>query len=355
MDDTRALAPRSLLCALVRRRGALIGVLTLGIATLLCVATLPWTLGLMESGAAPYRAQRLSARHLPPFWAPHDAEEKQRVRDSAVERLALAPHAEPPSESEIERAMVRPWLGTDALGRDLLARCLVGGAISLGVGAAAAAIAVAIGGLYGAIAGWAGGRVDSAMMRIVDILYSLPSILIVVLLSVAADALASYQAPAGGWSDRALGAFNVVTLLVAIGIVSWLTMARVVRGQVMSLKARPFIEAAQAIGASPARIFRRHLLPNLTDVLVVYATLTAPQAILQESFLSFLGIGVRAPTPSWGNLVAEGLSELNFVEPRWWLLLFPSLLLAATLISLTLVGEGLRHAMDPRAPGNGRS
>jgi oligopeptide transport system permease protein len=139
-----------------------------------------------------------------------------------------------------------------------------------------------------------------------------------------------------------------VILLVAIGGVSWLTMARVVRGQVLSLKGQPFMEAAKAIGVPWHGVFLRHLLPNLTGPIIVYATLTVPQAILQESFLSFLGIGVKPPLPSWGNLASEGLSELNLVDSKWWLLLFPCLLLAITLLALNFVGEGLREALDPK-------
>ena len=144
---------------------------------------------------------------------------------------------------------------------------------------------------------------------------------------------------------------NVGTLLVAIGGVSWLTMARVIRGQVLSLKTRPFIEAARAIGVPPVRLFVRHLLPNLTGPIVVYATLAVPQAILQESFLSFLGIGVKPPLPSWGNLAADGLSELNPYQSNWWLLLFPCVLLAVTLVALNFIGEGLKAALDPRSEG----
>jgi oligopeptide transport system permease protein len=140
----------------------------------------------------------------------------------------------------------------------------------------------------------------------------------------------------------------MATLLIAIGGVSWLTMARVIRGQVLSLKQQPFIEAARALGLSTPRIFFRHLLPNLVGPIIVYATLTVPQAILQESFLSFLGIGVKPPLPSWGNLAAEGLVELNPYQSNWWLLLFPCLLLAITLLSLNFLGEGLRDALDPK-------
>lgn len=336
---------------------------------LACFASLPWTLQPARGETTPrYRAENLAAHRLPPFWAPHTPEERAR-RDS------------PGSGA-------RHPLGSDILGRDLLTRCLAGGAVSLGVGFAAACIAVVIGSIYGAAAAYAGGRTDAIMMRIVDVLYGLPYILLVILLALAADALAerSLRAAVGAAAEQraayidaqripetapdradaiaratadaarlypmpaesARTVINIVTLLVAIGGVSWLTMARVVRGQVLSLKARPFIEAARAIGASPPRIFIRHLLPNLVGPITVYATLTVPHAILQESFLSFLGIGIAPPTPSWGTLVADGLSQLNPVRSRWWLLLFPSLLLALTLLSLNVLGEALRESFDPR-------
>lgn len=294
----------------------------------------------------------------------------------------------------------RYFLGSDVLGRSLLFRCLTGGGISIGIGIAAALISVLIGTLYGTIAGYAGGRVDGVMMRVVDILYGLPYILLVVLLAVASDAAmdeyvgrhkerqrwqvsaAMAEATARGMGqDRAAAEkllaedegfrlkletdgirevppreisegkrrlFDVVVLLCAIGGVSWLTMARVIRGQVLSLKKLPFVEAARAIGVQPAGIFTRHLLPNLMGPIIVYTTLTVPQAILQESFLSFLGIGVKPPLPSWGNLAADGLSELNPYESNWWLLLFPCLLLGTTLLALNFVGEGLREAFDPK-------
>jgi oligopeptide transport system permease protein len=300
----------------------------------------------------------------------------------------------------VERNQPTYWLGTDLFGRSLLVRVLVGGGISLGIGIAAAAISVFIGTLWGAIAGWVGGRVDEVMMRIVDVLYGLPYILLVVLLAVAGDALlneyvnreraregyvreqaalkltqlgqddnrdavsdflkknrelqekwneeARLTYPEREWSPQKRTIFDLVILLVAIGGVSWLTMARVVRGQVLSLKGQPFMEAAKAIGVPWHGVFLRHLLPNLTGPIIVYATLTVPQAILQESFLSFLGIGVKPPLPSWGNLASEGLSELNLVDSKWWLLLFPCLLLAITLLALNFVGEGLREALDPK-------
>lgn len=314
----------------------ILGAITLLLVILACFVTAPWTLGWIgaEGAAPPYRDANLDAYFLPPSWIPHDEAERARLdAEAALTDAGSAPiHA----------------MGTDNLGRDLFVRCLLGGAISLGVGFAAAFISVVVGTLYGAIAGAAGGRVDAVMMRIVDVLYGLPYILLVVLLAVGADALIDRWA-GGDLSSGQRTALNVLTLLIAIGGVSWLTMARVIRGQVLSLKAQPFMEAARAIGAPVHRQFLRHLLPNLVGPIVVYATLTVPQAILQESFLSFLGIGIQAPLPSWGNLAAAGLSELNTVNPRWWLLLFPSLLLGITLLALNFVGEGLREAMDPRS------
>lgn len=232
-------------------------------------------------------------------------------------------------------------LGTDALGRSMLARMLLGGSISLGIGLAAALIATVIGTTWGMLAGYVGGRIDAIMMRTVDVLYGLPYILLVVLLSVAFEPwLAGTIGPGPG---------NVITLLIAIGAVSWLTLARVVRGQVLSLRAQPFIEAARACGVPGRRVVTCHILPNLVGPIVVYTTLTVPQAILQESFLSFLGIGVQPPMPSWGNLAANGLSELNLVESRWWLLAWPCIALAATLLTLNFLGDALRDRFDPHA------
>lgn len=230
--------------------------------------------------------------------------------------------------------------GTDALGRSMLWRCLLGGAISLGIGMAAAVITMFIGTVYGMVSGYAGGRTDAVMMRIVDVLYGLPYILLVVLLSVA------FMPFMTRWIGPLVG--NVVTLLVAIGAVSWLTLARVVRGQVLSLKSQPFVEAARATGLGTPRILMFHILPNLMGPIIVYTTLTVPQAVLQESFLSFLGIGVQPPLPSWGNLASEGLSELNPVQSHAWLLAWPCILLGLTLLALNFVGDGLRDRFDPR-------
>jgi len=246
-------------------------------------------------------------------------------------------------------------LGSDSLGRSLMWRCLLGGAISLTIGIAAAMLSVVIGVLWGAMAGYLGGRVDSAMMRIVDVFYGLPYILLVVLVDLALQPTLQAGALLVLPQNTAERAADVTTLLLAIGAVSWLTMARVIRGQVLSLREHQFIEAARAIGLGPLRILRRHLLPNLIGPIVVYTTLAIPQAILQESFLSFLGIGVQAPLPSWGNLATNGVGELtNAVTGGlntpwdWWLLVFPCLLLGLTLMGLNFVGDALRDWFDPK-------
>jgi oligopeptide transport system permease protein len=326
-----------------------------------CVLTLPWTLGDAD-GVPRYNEGSTRAGRLPPMWWGPDTEQ-QLILNSLVPLEQVEQIAAELNEDPIEivtqttgraadrlRALWPGWLlGTDVLGRSLWVRVLAGGGISLGVGIAAALLSVFIGTVYGAISGYVGGKVDGVMMRIVDILYGLPYILLVVLLAVAVDGFLDQQVANGlVLSDSERTSLDLLTLLVAIGGVSWLTMARVIRGQVLSLKNQPFVEAARASGAGVPRIFLQHLLPNLLGPIIVYATLTVPQAMLQESFLSFLGIGVQPPLPSWGNLAADGLSEINTYKSHWWLLLFPCLLLGITLLALNFVGEGLREAFDPR-------
>ena len=237
-------------------------------------------------------------------------------------------------------------LGSDHLGRDLLSRMLAGGGISLIVGLAAASTAVVLGGLWGMVAATSSPRVDGFMMRIVDVLYGLPYILIVVLLVVAVEGILERSGVVLGSAESQW--VNVLTLWIAIGAVSWLTVARVIRGQVLSLRSQPFMEACRAIGVPWTRQVWRHLLPNVVGPIAVYATLTVPMAMLSEAFLSFLGIGIREPLPSWGNLAAGGLSEINGVRSHWWLLVWPCLLIALTLLSLNCLGEWLRVRLDPR-------
>ncbi len=234
------------------------------------------------------------------------------------------------------------WFGTDLLGRSVLARCLMGGAISMLIGVAAAAISVVLGLAVGLIAGFKGGWIDSSLMRFVDILYGLPYFLLIILLKVACEK------PLTSLLGNPQAA-NLVVLFAAIGLVSWLTMARVVRGQVLSLRGQPFIEAARAMGLPSTRIFLRHVLPNLVGPVIVYATLIIPQAILQESFLSFLGVGINPPLPTWGSLAGEAREyALNSLNPRWWLLVFPCAMLGVTLLCLNFLGDGLRDVFDPK-------
>ena len=230
--------------------------------------------------------------------------------------------ASPPSAAHI--------LGTDVLGRDLLSRILYGARISLLVGFVATGVALVIGVSWGIVAGYAGGKVDSIMMRIVDVLYGLPFIIFIILLMV-------------------IFGRNLWLLFGAIGAVDWLTMARIVRGQVIGLKNQEFVMAAKAMGVSNISMFRKHLLPNILGPIAVYATLTIPQVMLLEGFLSFLGLGIQPPMSSWGTLIKDGVESM---EEYSWLLIYPGLTFTITLFALNFFGDGLRDALDPKTTDN---
>jgi oligopeptide transport system permease protein len=242
----------------------------------------------------------------------------------------LSPH--PYDEVYWERIQVPPdfahahWFGTDGNGRDLFVRTLYGARVSLLVGILATAVSLVIGVTWGAVAGYLGGRVDDLMMRFVDVMYSLPFMFFVILLMVVFGR-------------------HIFLIFIAIGAVEWLTMARIVRGQTLSVKGKEFIEAARAAGASNRKIITRHIIPNVLGPVVVYVTLTVPQVILIESFLSFLGLGVQEPLTSWGVLISEGAAQM---ESAPWLLIFPATFLAVTLFCFNFIGDGLRDALDPK-------
>jgi len=296
-----ALSPLALAMRRFRRNGlAMVGLAILAVMVLGSLAGLAWDR--WEAGhdrPQPYRNQMTGAHPKPPsLWPFHP-------------------------------------FGTDPLGRDMLARTLMGGCLSLLVGLSAAAVSVVIGTFWGMTAGYTGRGVDTVMMRIVDVLYGLPYMLLVIILLVL-------------FAERTIWV-RTVALFMAIGGVSWLTMARVVRGQVLALRESEFVQAARAVGSGPGRTIVKEMLPNLMGTILVCATLTVPLAILRESFLSFLGLGVPPPLASWGTLASDAVEALNPVQTYWWLLVFPCLALGATLLGLNFVGDGLRDAFDPRS------
>jgi peptide/nickel transport system permease protein/oligopeptide transport system permease protein len=253
-------------------------------------------------------------------------------------------------------------LGTDKNGQDLFYRLLTGAQVSLGVGMVGALLALLIGATYGMVSGFAGGRVDAFMMRGVDMLYAIPRILfIMIFIAVFDDVFKDWLDGIRLWAQEAQWArtehaarslmpySKILVMIVSLGLVEWLTMARIIRGQVLVLREMTFVTAARAMGQSPWQILRRHLLPNLSTIILTYLTLTIPAVILDESFLSFLGLGIEDPAASWGSLLKDGAQTINPIDSKWWLLAFPAAAMAASLLALNFLGDGLRDAFDPKS------
>jgi oligopeptide transport system permease protein len=265
------------------------------------------------------------------------------------------PFVKSPTVINLQNAVMGPsgehWFGTDQLGRDVFARVLYGGQVSLLVGFVATAVAVIIGVIYGSISGYVGGIVDSVMMRFVDILFALPFLVLVILFALVVDepssSFTTWVVETTGWErDRVAPITTLIPLFIAIGAIGWLTIARIVRAQVLNVKNLEFVEAAVSLGLSRARILFRHILPNVIGPIIIYTTLAVPGIMLLESVLSFLGLGVKPPNSSWGILIKEGADRME-ISPL--LLLFPSLFFTSTLFALNFLGDGLRDALDPKS------
>jgi len=248
-------------------------------------------------------------------------------------------------ESQLQAPSWQHWWGTDLHGRDVLSRTLYGARISLVVGLVGAGVSLVIGVMWGATAGCAGGRWDNLLMRLVDLLYSLPAIVLVLVLITVAEE------PLRKWIGGGVAGSRTALLITGLGALSWLTMARIVRGRVLSARAQPFVEASRALGCGPIRLLFRHILPQAYGVILVYLTLTLPTIMLGESFLSYLGLGIQPPQASLGSLIADGAAGLNPVRICWWQLVFPAGVLGSILVSLTLLGDKLRDALELHTPG----
>ncbi len=251
------------------------------------------------------------------------------------------------SDNQFQPPNATHWFGTDVHGRDVFSRTLYGAQVSLMVAAVGTLVSLIIGVSWGAVAGYLGGRTDNVMMRFVDVLYSLPSIIFVIVLITTVEGLFKRWLEHTPWPGLA-GIARLLFLFMGLGAVSWLTMARIVRGQVLALRHRAFVEASRGLGAGHGHILRRHILPNVLGVVIVYLALTIPAIILYESFLSYLGLGVQPPMASWGSLIADGAGQINSIRVYWWLLVFPGAMLVSTLLALNYVGDGFRDAWDVR-------
>ena len=251
------------------------------------------------------------------------------------------------TRAQFEPPSAKHLFGTDVNGRDVLSRVIQGARISLLVGGCGALISFVIGTSYGLVSGYFGGKTDTLMMRFVDILFSIPRLLLIIITVFIFDRALKEWLLARDYDDLA-GFSRILLLIVTLGLNEWLNLARIVRGQVLSLKQQQFVLAARALGQSHAKIIVRHLLPNLIGIVIVYLTLTIPAVILDESFLSFLGLGIQAPQASWGSLLSDGAQVINPIRSNWWLLVFPAAAMSATLLSLNFLGDGLRDAFDPR-------
>ena len=237
--------------------------------------------------------------------------------------------------------------GTDLNGRDLLLRILEGGRISLLVGFCGALISLLVGTTYGLIAGSARSSIDNSMMRLVDILYSVPRLIFILIFINAFNQRLQLAASSQGW-EWLVGSSRLVILIFSLGLIEWLTMARIVRGQTLVLRERSYVSAARVLGEGYWTILLRHLLPNMSGIILVYLTLAIPSVIIDEAFLSFLGLGVQAPQSSWGSLLSEGASSINPLHGTWWMLLFPSLAMLTTLLALYNLGDAMRRSFQPR-------
>lgn len=237
------------------------------------------------------------------------------------------------------------WFGTDVNGHDLLTRTLYGAQISLFVAAMGTIVSLTVGVTYGMISGYVGGRVDNLMMRVVEIIYSLPTLVLVIVLVTSLDGPIASLLKSAGLTQVPP---RLILIVIFLGLTEWLTMARIIRGQVLVLKEQAFVHASLALGQSHLRILWQHLFPNLLGIIVVYLTLTVPAIMLDESFMSFLGVGVPPPLASWGTLVSDAAALINPIQPYWWMLIFPGGCMTLTLLALNFLGDGLRDALDPR-------